>query len=112
MGCIYIYGFLFCFFFLAALGSSLRHVGSFIVARGLFVAARRLVSGCGAQAPERVSSVVAAHGLSSCGVWAPEHAGSVVGARGLSCPTACGILVPQLEGGFFFFLIDLFILFI
>ena len=53
---------------------------------------------------------VAACGLlSSCGTQAPEHVGSVVAACGLSCPTACGILVPQpgiepasraLEGGF------------
>ena len=47
--------------------------------------------------------------LSSCGAWTPEHVGSVVVAHRLSCPTACGISVPQpgikpaspaLEGGF------------
>ena len=56
------------------------------------------LSRCGTQAPERVGSVV---------LW---HVGSLVEARGLSCPSACGILVPQpgiepaspaLEGGFF-----------
>ena len=67
------------------MGSSLRRVGSFVAARGL---------------------------LSSCGAWALSlrHASSVVVARGLSCPAACGILVcppgmeptsPALEGGFF-----------
>ena len=33
--------------------------------------------------------------LSSCGMRAPKCVGSVVVARELSCPTACGILVPQ-----------------
>ena len=74
------------------------------------VAAHGLLSSCGAQAPERAGSVVAARGLSSCGTWTPEHAGSVVAVHRLSCPTACGILVPRpgiehaspaLEGGFF-----------
>ena len=73
------------------------------------VAAHGLLSSCGAQAPERAGSVVAARGLSSCGTWTPEHAGSVVAVHRLSCPTACGILVPRpgiepespaLEGGF------------
>ena len=50
--------------------------------------------------------------LSSCGAQVPECMGSVVAAHGLSCPAACGILVPRpgiepasrvLEGGFFFF---------
>ena len=61
------------FFFLAVLGlscgmrgSSLRHAGSFIGVHGLFVVACRL--------------------LSSCGARAPEHAGSVAAACGLSCP--------------------------
>ena len=55
------------------------------------------------------------HGHSSCSTWlfscgtqAPEYTGSVVAAHGFSCPTACGVLVPQpglgpappaLEGG-------------
>ena len=98
-------------------------------AHGPFVAVCGLLSSCGAQAPDCVGSVVAAHGLSSCGVqapkhmgsvvvvhwfsscgmWALEHVGSVVAAHRLSCPTACGILVPPpgiepaspaLEGGF------------
>ena len=47
--------------------------------------------------------------LSRCGAQAPEYAGSVVTMRELSCPTACEILVPRpgiepmspaLEGGF------------
>ena len=42
---------------------------------GSFVAARRLLSGCG--------------------TWAPEYVGSVVAAGGLSCSVACGILVPR-----------------
>ena len=57
-------------------------------------------------------SLVVARGfsLSSCGTWAPGCLGSVVVAYGLSCPSACGILVPQpgielmspaLEGEFF-----------
>ena len=57
------------------------------------------------QAPERVGSVV-------CGTRALSlrRESSVVVARGLSCPTACGILLPQpgiepvspaLEGRFF-----------
>ena len=63
-----------------------------------------LFSSCGAWAPERVGSVL-------CGTRALQlrHASSVVVVHGLSCPTACGILVPQpgiepgspaLEGGF------------
>ena len=61
----------------------------FIVALGLFVAVRGLLSSCGARAPELV--------------------GSVVVACGHSCPATCGILVPRpeiepaspaLEGGF------------
>ena len=63
------------------------------------------LSSCGARAPGHIGSVV-------CGMRALSlrHASSVVAARGLSCPTACGILVPQpgmepmspaLEGGFF-----------
>ena len=45
------------------------------MARRPFVAACRLLSSCGAQAPKRAGSVVVAHGL--------------------SCPVACGILVPR-----------------
>ena len=71
----------------------------------LVVACGFSLSSCGARAPERVGSVV-------CGMWALSLrcAGSVVVAHRLSCPTACGILVPQpgiepvssaLEGGFF-----------
>ena len=69
------------------------------------VAALGLLSSCGAQAPERVSSVV-------CSTWALslKHASSIVVVRSLSCPVACGILVPRpgiepaslpLEGRFF-----------
>ena len=69
------------------------------MAHGLFTSLWcmcRLLSSCGAWAPENVDSVVAAHGLSGC-------------AHGLSCPMACGILVPgpgmelaspALQGGF------------
>ena len=46
-----------------------------VAAHGIFVAACRLLASCGTQAPERT--------------------GSVVVVCGLSCPTACGILVPQ-----------------
>ena len=49
---------------------------------GLFVAVRWLLSSCGAWAAERVGSVFA-------------HSGSIVVVCGLSCPSACGILVPQ-----------------
>ena len=56
--------------FLAASGLScgtwdllLQHVGSFVVAC-------RLLSSCGAQAPERMGSVVVALGLCSCSTWA------------------------------------------
>ena len=66
-------------------GSSLRHAGSFVTARGL-------LSSCGV----RVFSLVVARGLCSL-----RHAGSllrstssVVAARGLSCPVTFGILVP------------------
>ena len=89
-------------------GSSLQHAGS-------LVAACRLLSSCGTQALEHVGSVVIVRELPRCGGWAPEHTGSVVATRGLSscgarvlecagsvfaarrlsCPTACGILVPQ-----------------
>ena len=71
----------------------------------LVVACGFSLSSCGARAPEHVGSVV-------CGTraLALRRASSVVVARGLSCPTACGILVPQpeiepvspaLEGRFF-----------
>ena len=46
-----------------------------VAARGIFVAVHRI--------------------LSSCGARAPEHSDSVVVARGRSCPAACGILVPR-----------------
>ena len=68
-------------------------MGSFVVPCRLLVAEHRL--------------------LSSCGAWAPEHTGSVVAACQLSCPGACGILVPDQglnphplhwkEDSFFFF---------
>ena len=70
------------------------------MARGIFVAALGLLpscgvrifslSNCGAQAPERVGSVV-------CGMRALSlrHVSSVVVAHGVSCPVAYGILVPQ-----------------
>ena len=60
-----------------------------------FVSARGLLSRCGAWAPEHVGSVDVTYGLCSCGAWALECVGSVVVACGFSCPTACGILVPQ-----------------
>ena len=71
------------------MASSLRHVGSFLVARGLFVATHGLLSSCGAWAPGRVGYVV-------CGTQALSlrHASSVVVVRGLNCPVAHGILVP------------------
>ena len=50
------------------MGSLLQHAGSFVAARRLF---------------------------SSCGMQAPECTGSVVAVRGLSCPMARGILVPR-----------------
>ena len=42
-----------------------------------------------------MGSFVATCGLSSCGAQAPERVGSVVVACGLCCPAACGILVPR-----------------
>ena len=53
------------------------------------------LSSCGAQAPERAGSVVAAHGLSSCDARAPEHTGSVVVAHGLS---SCDVWAPEHAG--------------
>ena len=57
------------------MGSSLRHVGSFVAVCGLFVALRCVgfslvvvcgfsLSSCDVRAPERVGSVVAGHRLS------------------------------------------------
>ena len=83
---ILLFIYLFCLF-LAASGlqswhaaSSLRHAGSFIAARGLFMTVHRLLSSCGVRVflfsscgvwvPERVSSVVEVHELSSCGAQA------------------------------------------
>ena len=60
--------FSFFFFFLAALG---RHVRSSLKHAGSFIAACRLLSSCGAQAPGRVGSVVVVCGL--CGL---RHMGS------------------------------------
>ena len=43
------------------------------------MSARRLLSNCGARAPEHVGSVVVVHGLISCwsaGLGAPRHVGS------------------------------------
>ena len=96
-------------------GSSLRHEGSFVVARGLFGAVHGflsscsgvgfLFSSCGMQAPEHLGSVVCSKQALSL-----RRSSSVVLGRGLSCPMACGILVPRtgiepvspaLEGGFF-----------
>ena len=89
--------------------SSLWHAGfSLVAVHGLFSSCGVRgfsLSGCGAQAPEHVGSVV-------CGTWplSLRHASSVVAAHGLSCRMACGILVPRpriepaspaLEGGFF-----------
>ena len=62
------------------MGSSLRHVGSFVAALGL-------LSSCGL----RVFS------LSSCGTWAPGHVGSVVVARGLYSLWHMGSLVEVHE---------------
>ena len=97
----------FFYYFFGCIGSSLQHAGSFIAARGLFVAALGLLSSCGAW----VSLKLRHSGfLSSCGAWAPECVGSVVCGtralslrctslvvvvRGLSCPVACGILLDQ-----------------
>ena len=58
----------------------MQHTRSFVVARGLFVAAYGLLLS-GRQAPEHTGSVVAAHGVSSGGTSAPEHAGSVAPQR-------------------------------
>ena len=78
------------FFFLICLRQVL------VVARGISRCSTWF-SSCGSQAlySWRAASVVAACGLSSCDAWAPERTDSVVAVRGLSCPTACGILVPQ-----------------
>ena len=87
--------FFFLSFFLAAtslscgtlVGSSLTHAGS-------VVAARRLLSSCGVRvflsSCEHMGSVV-------CGTRALSlrRVSSVVVAHGLSCPSPCGILVPQ-----------------
>ena len=56
----------------------------------LVVACGFSLSSCSAQTPGRVGSVV-------CGTQALSlrRENSVVVVRGLSCPTACGILVPQ-----------------
>ena len=50
------------------MGSSLQHVGSFVVAYGF-------LSSCGVRALECAGSVAAACRLSSCGSWALECAG-------------------------------------
>ena len=71
-------------------GSQLLHVGSFIAACRLFLAACRLLQ------LRRVSSPVVAHGLQSTWAQQLQRMGSLVAARRVSCPTACGILVPQL----------------
>ena len=105
--------------FFGCIRSQLRHVGSFVVAWAFH---------CGTRVSLQLWHVgfslvvVCRFSLSSCGTWAPGHVGSVVCgtwdlslssvvvARRLSCPTACGILVPQpgieptspaLDGGFF-----------
>ena len=54
-----------------------------IVVHGLFLAARRLLSSCGTQAPGRVGSVDVARGLCSL-----QHVGSLVEAWELS---SCGV---------------------
>ena len=49
-------------------GSSLRHAGSFVVARGLLsLVVACGFSSCGVRAPERMGSVAVARRLSSCG---------------------------------------------
>ena len=92
------------FFFFCLRQSGLGcKLGIFIASRGLLVVAHRL-SSCGAQAPERLGSIV----CDTCALqlWPPC---SAVAVHGLSCPAACGILVPRpgiepaspaLEGGF------------
>ena len=88
-------------------GSSLRHAVSFVSMHGL-------LSSCGAW----TSLQLWLAGSRRCGLCSLWHAGSLqltctsslVVARRISCPTACGILVPQpgieptspaLEGRFF-----------
>ena len=75
------------YLFLAALGLCCGmqdlHCGMrdlFVAVHGLFVVVCGLLSSCGMQ-----------FSLSSCGAWAPERVGSVVAACGLSCGR---ILVP------------------
>ena len=71
------------------MGSSLRHAGSFVAARGLFVDVHGLLSSCGMQVPERVGSVVCSMPALSL-----RQVSSVVVVCRLSCPAARGILVP------------------
>ena len=63
------------------------------VAAQAFSASRWLLCG-GAQAPGRVASAVAAHGLRVCGSQA-QSTGSLVEVRYVCCPVACGILPDQ-----------------
>ena len=61
---------IFTYLFLAVLDLSCGTRDLFAGACRLFVVVCRLLSSCGAQAPERAGSVVAVCGLSSCGAWA------------------------------------------
>ena len=99
--------YLFSLFFLAAsvLSCSMWDLSLWCTGFSLVVACGFSLSSCCAWAPGHVGSVV-------CSVWALSlrHVSSVVVVHRLSCPTVCGILVPQpgiepvspaLEGGFF-----------
>ena len=81
------------------------------MARGIFVAARRIFVGtCGIfHFGARALLCGVGFSLVACGLCSLRRSGSVVATRGLSCPMACGILVrqpglepasPTLEGGF------------
>ena len=68
---IYIYLFIIFFFFnLAVSGLSCRTRDLHCGTQASLVVECRLLSSCGAQAPESSGSVVAVCGLSSCGAWA------------------------------------------
>ena len=59
----YLFNYLFIF---GCVGSWLRHAGSFIAARRLFIVVCGLLSSCGVWAPEHMGSVVVAYRLSNC----------------------------------------------
>ena len=58
--------YLFYLFIFGCVGSWLRHAGSFIAARRLFIVVCGLLSSCGVWAPEHMGSVVVAYRLSNC----------------------------------------------